>query len=365
VHNLAQRNYRRILIIKPSSFGDVLHALPVLNGLRTRFPHAKISWLVSTACAGLLEGHPALDDIILFDRKRFGRIGRNLRVTMEFLEFIQSLRRKQFDLVIDLQGLFRSGFFAWISGASVRIGFASAREFAWLFYNHRLRPEHPDIHAVHQNYLAGQILGFDNLPIRFDIHVQQAAREEARVILEQNGIQPNESFVLLAPTTRWETKIWPAEYFAAVGRWIQEQYQLPVVVTGGPDEKDITSNVAKQIGGLAVDVAGKINIPQLTALVESARLIITNDSGPMHLAAALNTPLIAIYGPTNPQRTGPFGHEQAVLRLNLPCSPCYIRKTAQCPYQHRCMKDLTPEMVIEKVNELLSNGVPSCAPTHG
>src|SRR5258707_5199126 len=126
-----------ILIIKPSAIGDVVHALPVLSLIKRKWPTAKVSWLVTPACAGLLEGHPLLDEVILFDRKRLGHVWRSLRRALELRRFTRSLRQRQFDLVIDLQGLFRSGCLARKTGANVRVGFPTARAMAWRFYTHR------------------------------------------------------------------------------------------------------------------------------------------------------------------------------------------------------------------------------------
>ena len=172
----AHSEFRRILIIKPSSFGDVIHAMPVLHGLRSRFPHARISWLVANSCAGLLEGHPDLDEVIRFDRKRYGRIGRSLGPTIEFVRFLSGLRRRSFDLVLDLQGLFRSAFLTLAAGARVTLGFANAREFAPLFYTRRIPVPDPDMHAVDRNYLFARTLGFGDLPVAFNLPVRPRGR---------------------------------------------------------------------------------------------------------------------------------------------------------------------------------------------
>ena len=191
--SLDHRQFRRILIIKPSSLGDVVHALPVLHGLRQRYPHARISWLISTSCMGLIEGHPELDEIIPFDRRRYGKVGRSWSVTREFTRFALDLRARQFDLVLDLQGLFRSGFFAWISGAGVRMGFTSTREFGWIFHSHRVYVPPRDMHAVDINYLFAQRLGFAETPIRFDLPIQEQARVAvAAHARPEEGVRPGQ-----------------------------------------------------------------------------------------------------------------------------------------------------------------------------
>jgi len=353
--DLSDREFKRILIIKPSSFGDVIHALPVLNGLRNRYPTAHISWMVSHSCAGLLEGHHALDEVIRFDRKRYGRIGRNFGITVEFIRFIKSLRARKFNLVVDLQGLFRSGFLSYACGADVRMGFATSREFEWVFYTHRVAPPRGDMHAVDRNYLFGRRLGFADVPISFDLPVGDDARVRAIRILQESGIKSGEEYALIGPGTRWETKIWPAEYFGEVAGGIKSRHGLHVVLVGMQNESAIAEAVAELAGVDVINLAGKTKLPELIALVEGARVVVMHDSGPMHLAMALGKPMVALYGPTNPQRTGPYGGDGSVVRLDLPCSPCYIRKLQDCPYNHRCMRELKPKMVLEKVSYLMTH----------
>lgn len=359
MRDLSQRDYRRILIIKPSSFGDVIHTLPVLNGLGHKFPRAKISWLVSTSCAGLLEGHPALDEVIRFDRKRYGRIGRSFRITLEFAAFVRDLRARRFDLVLDLQGLFRSGFMSMASGAATRVGFASARELAWLFYTHRINVGDQEMHATDRYYLFARSLGFADVPITFNLPVRASARAAVEATLTREGIAPGEPYVLMAPGTRWETKRWPAEHFAAVARRIQSEHGLPIVLTGMPDEAEIAGRVAELAGGRMVDLTGKTGLAEVIALVAGATIVLMHDSGPMHLATALGKPMVAIYGPTSPQRTGPYRRAETIARLDLPCSPCYLKRLADCPHGHRCMHDLLPDAVYANVARALATGVAS------
>lgn len=351
--DLVKREFRRILIIKPSSFGDVIHALPVLNGLRHRYPAARISWLVANSCAGLLEGHPALDEIIRFDRKRYGHLGRSFRVTVEFMDFVHALRARKFDLVLDLQGLFRSGFLALASGAAVRLGFGSAREFAWMFYTHRVDIRRRNMHAVDRNYLFARLLGFADVPIEFHLPIRPEARAGAARLLRTAGLAPGTPYALMAPGTRWETKLWPAGHFAETARHIRAEHGLHIVLAGAPDEVELAEHVASLIGEGVTSLAGRTTPTELTALVDGAALVVMHDSGPMHLASALGKPMVAIYGPTSPLRTGPYGREDAIARLILPCSPCYLKRVADCPHQHRCLRELTPDMIATRVDRLL------------
>ncbi|HPD31739.1 MAG TPA: lipopolysaccharide heptosyltransferase I [Phycisphaerae bacterium] len=355
--DLAAREYRRILIIKPSSFGDVIHAMPVLHGLRTRFPRARISWLVAHSCAGLLEGHPDLDEVIRFDRKRYGRIGKGLTPTIEFVRFLGDLHRRSFDLVLDLQGLFRSAFLTLAAGAQVTLGFANAREFAPLFYGRRITVPDPEMHAVDRNYLFSRALGFADLPVSFNMPVRSEAAAAVATVLADHGIARGHPYALMGPGTRWETKRWPAEAFAEVARRVRAELGLPVVLIGMEDEAGVAWQVEQAAGEGIVNLAGRTKLPELIALVAGAALCVMHDSGPMHLATALDRPMVAIYGPTSPRRTGPYRRPEAIVRLDLPCSPCYIKRVADCPYDHRCMRKLPPDTLMDRLRLSYPPGV--------
>lgn len=364
--SLAGRNFQRILIVKPSSLGDIIHALPVLHGLRRRFPDAAIDWLVATAFAPLIDAHPDLDHVVLFDRERFSRLGRSLAPTLEFIDFLRDFRARAYDLAIDLQGLFRSGFLALATGAPVRLGFAAARECAWLFYTHRIRDPAPrpsgtesrtpppDLHAVDRNGLVGRLLGFDSTPMRFDLAVTDAERAAAARILTAAGMDPDRPFIALWPGARWETKRWPPEKFAAVVDRLAASVQHPAALMGDPTERSLCEAVARRAAAGPAVLAGRSSIRQAVALLERAALVVTHDSAPMHIAAALDRPLVAILGPTNPRRTGPYGRPDAVVQSDIPCAPCYLKRLADCPHEHRCMADLDVADVVRKAEETLA-----------
>jgi len=348
---------RRILIIKPSSAGDIVHALPVLHGLRVRWPSARIAWLVAVPFADLLRGHPELDELILFDRHRFGRIGRSVPVSVEFVRFLQALRARRFEMVIDLQGLFRSAFLAMATGAGTRIGFADARELGWVFYTHRIAPPQEEIHAAERNYRLSRLLGFGHVPMQFVLPVDPAVRSSAQRLMEQAGVPAGRAYAVLAPAARWETKLWAPERFAAVARHLHQRYGLVVMLVGAGRDRPIADAIGAMTGPATVNLAGRTTLAEMVALLENASVVITNDSGPMHMAAALGRPLVAVYGPTSPIRTGPYNRPGSVVRAGLPCSPCYIRKLSRCPHGHACMSRITVEDVLTVVaSELAGAG---------
>jgi len=351
--SLAGRTFERILIVKPSSLGDIVHALPVLHGLRARYPKAAIDWLVASPFAPLLEGHPKLDRLILFDRKRFSRIGRSLKIAVEFQRFVRGLRASRYDLVIDLQGLFRTGFLSRASGARVRIGFRNAREGAWAFYTHRIRFDDLDTHAVDRNYAVAKLLDFDDLPVDFAFAIPNSLRLEASGMLSSMGMLEGRRMVAVVPGARWDTKVWAPERFAETIDAVQLSDRVRCVLIGGRDEVDLCDRITRSCRSQPVNLAGRTSVPQLAAVVGLADVVLCHDSAAMHLAVALGRPLVCLIGPTNPSRTGPYRRPGDVVRLDIPCAPCYLRKRSQCPHDHRCMKDLGADLVISAVERRL------------
>lgn len=340
MNHLAEREFQRILLIKPSSPGDIIHALPVLRGLRRRFPQAHIAWLVATPFVNMLEAEPALNEIIPFDRKHFGRLLRAWKPTSDFLRFVGDLRKKKFDLVIDLQGLFRSGFMARATGAGVRIGFQAAREMAWVFYTDRAPRDDADRHAADRNLDCAALVGVNRSHPDLRLSYSQQDAASARDLVRES-LGGDQRIIVMATSTRWETKTWPAERFGELAATLQKQSGLRTLLVGGPSDTGDAQRAANAALGSAVNVCGRTTLRQLAALIDRASLVVTADSTPMHLAAAHGRPLVALFGPTNPTRTGPYDRLRDVERLDLSCSPCYFRKLRQCPHAHKCMQDLS------------------------
>ncbi|MCH7808169.1 MAG: lipopolysaccharide heptosyltransferase II [Planctomycetes bacterium] len=351
--DLARRSFDRILLVKPSSLGDVVHALPVLHGLRTRYPNARIDWLCATPFVGLLQDHPDLNEVVPFDRSRFGRLGRSFRVTRDFLRFVGDLRSRAYDLVIDLQGLFRSGFLSRATGAPTRLGFVDAREGAPWFYNHRIAVDGPDTHAVDRNYKVARLLGFADVPVSFNLALSEAVRAEASERLRRLGLTSSDRVVAIVPGARWETKVWYPHRFAETIDELQAADDVRCVLLGGPDEIALCEKIAGACRSTPLNLGGKTTLRQLAATLGLADCVLCHDSGAMHVAVALDRPLVCLIGPTNPRRTGPYGRGDAVLQVQLDCSPCYYRRLEQCPHDHRCMRELDSPTVASAVRRAL------------
>lgn len=361
-------NPERILIIKPSSLGDIVHALPVLVGLRAAHPTAHIAWLAGNAFAPLLDGHPLLDEVIRFDRRRYGRMLQSPRILAEFVRFVWGLRRRRFDLVIDLQGLVRSGFLAWASGVRRRVGFAAAREFAWLFYTQRVRTPASgpaDCHAVDRNLAVGRSLGLPLDTPRFPLGLRADELAAARSLLADAAGRPLDHFIAVIPGARWASKRWPVARLAALCTRLHAEGWPPCVLLGAPDDRTFAQELIAAGAGPVVDLVGRTSLRALSAALALADLVICHDSGPMHIAAALGKPLVALFGPTNPARTGPYGATARIVMRPLACAPCYRRT---CPLGHHdCLAGLDVDTVLGHVREawvvVTAAGAVNSAPT--
>jgi lipopolysaccharide heptosyltransferase I len=315
----------RILIVKPSSLGDVVHALPTVNLIRRKYPQAHISWLVNDTLTSLLQHCPIIDEIIPFERRRFG----SLTQLPRFGSFLTTLHKRRFDIVIDLQGLFRSGIIAWATRAPRRIGLSDAREGARLFYSEVVKV--PRAHAVDRYLLAARHLGCDSTPVEFPLGVSKSVTREGLIAVN--------------PSARWSTKLWGDDKFAELIR------RLPadrVILTGSATEREQIDKIAQGRRNLA----GQTDLFQLAELYCRCQVVITNDSGPMHLAAAVGTPVVAIFGATDPALTGPYGKQHVVLRAGVPCSPCFKDSCANRVHME-CMKLITVEQVLEAAKAFL------------
>jgi lipopolysaccharide heptosyltransferase I len=373
--DIRQADFSRILLIKPSAVGDVVHTLPVLEKLRRRYPAARIDWLLTPENAQLIRGHPALSNILLFARREFSQAGRRLSATASMLHLIGEIRAAHYQLVIDLHGQLRSGLFAIASEAPVRIGFdrpirrtagtfqgrplgniprhgwAGAREGSWLAYTHRIPIPTLNVHAVDRYLWVGNLLGFDNDPPVFNLPVSPEAEARISTHLAAHAT-PGRRLAILAPGTMWETKHWTPQGFAGVARGLAETGFIPIFI-GSKSEQPLNRAIHAQAPG-STDFTGQTSLADAVALIRRAALVVSNDSGLMHIAAALGKPTVSIFGPTNPAQVGPYGQPASVVRLDLPCSPCNYRRLIQCPNNHACMRDLTVEMVMARIREVLT-----------
>lgn len=336
----------KILILKPSSLGDVIHALPVARLLRKHFTHAEIHWWLNRELVPLLEHDPDIALVIPFDRKRWGKPSG----WPSAFEAIRGMRQQRYDWVIDLQGLARSAVVGWFASGVKTVGLEDHREGAPAFYDHSVPRPSPQAHAVDWNLAVLQALevpvhfNFDWLPIKPD----------AQTVVDAIWPHHGGTWVGLQPGARWLNKRWPAESYAEVANGLlSADPNLRIAVFGGASDRPLGELITRNGGTRCIDLTGRLTLPSMVAWLRRCALLITNDTGPMHAAAALGTPLVAIFGPTDPAHTGPYGQSESVLRLELPCSPC---QTPTCHFQEpmACLRRLSVAQVLAAAQRRLS-----------
>lgn len=347
-----------ILIVKTSAIGDVIHTLPVLNALRRKYPEARIDWLVEEAAADLVVGHPALDNVLVLRRKAWVRDlkqGRVLAVCQGFADFVKRLRATEYDLLIDFQGLLKSGVSVWLARAKRKVGFGRGMEHAegsYLFLNETVSPVSMDLHAVIRGLLLLKAIGIENEEVVYDLPIGNEQRGKISQLLEAEGVDPARPLVVINPMTTWKTKHWKNERFAQVADQLLDR-GMNVVFSGGPQDVGAIEGIRAAMIGKAASLAGRTTLKDLAALYERVAVLITTDTGPMHLAAAVRTPVVALFGPTAPWRTGPFGSGHTILRAEIACSPCFKRF---CNRNHECMEQITVDQVVQAAQTVLGTG---------
>ncbi len=294
-------NCQNILIIKMSSLGDVIHALPTLYALRKHFPRAQITWAVHPAFSALLPGKPWVDEIYPIDRKRIKKIS-------YLTQLHRDLSSRHFDLVIDLQMIAKSALVAALSGGKKKIGYQDAREGSFLA-SKPIKGAHWDGHIIEQLLDVAEYLGCDISEIEFPICEHEEEKIRVKKMLSRSGV--SDTYVVLVPGTRGEYKKWPIEYWGELAARLAER-KIFTVISGAPSEADMGKAIRElSPTSYTVDFIGKTNLPELAALDEMASLHISCDTGPLHIANAVKTPIIALFGPTLPDRSGPFGNPNA------------------------------------------------------
>lgn len=327
----------KILILKPSSLGDVVQALPVLRLLKRRFPKGQIHWWIDRGLAPLLENDPDLTGVIPFDRRQF----HTLRGWSHTWQSIRAMRANRFDWVIDLQGLARSAVVAWLAKGAFSIGVNTNRECARGFYDRTINRPSANSHAVDW-YLAALRAMDVPVDLNFDWLPQQASQAEAFV---KKWPQDGSRWIAIAPGARWENKRWPVEHFAeTIRRLLSQDTRLSVAILGSRDDMARGAALASVDAARCLDLTGQTTLPEMIEWLRRSDVLISNDTGTMHVAAALQKPVVALFGPTDSAQTGPYGQQQQALRIDLPCAPCM---KGRCSYELplECLRGITPSRV--------------------
>ncbi|PKN35567.1 MAG: lipopolysaccharide heptosyltransferase II [Deltaproteobacteria bacterium HGW-Deltaproteobacteria-19] len=337
-----------ILLVKLSSIGDVVHTLPSLAALRNRYPEAHITWVVEEESLDIIQGNPKIDRILVSGRKRWARRlkeGRDIGETLgEIRRFLRELRDRPYDVVIDFMGLLKSAILVFASRGRQKLGYDSMQEMSALFYNEKI-PEDMGKHAVDRYLDFARHLGAQPAEPEFYLYIPEESRIRAEALLRDGGVDPESPFAVLSPMSyAGETRLWEDDRFAALGDRIRQELGWPTVITGHESGGRI-GRIAAAMGTKALNLENRTTLKELAHLYHRAAVVVTPDSGPMHIAAAVGTPVVALFGASDPARTGPYGKIHTVIRADLPCSPCF-KKTCDT---RQCMKDISVNMVLDAV----------------
>ncbi len=320
--------------------GDIIHALPVLATLRKHYPEEEITWIVKNKFSDLLAGNPDLTDVIPFDNNNF-------------LQLINTLRKKKFDVALDLQGLFRSGILTFFSKASNRIGFSkiNSRELSHIFYNHKVTPPQKAVHVVDKNLSLLEPLGISEFTYDFKIPISTQDLRFANEFFTLRKLVPKrDKIIMLNPGAGWPTKRWFSEKFIRLADKLMKysNANAKVIMSWGPQEKDLIENI-KSNENNRITIMPQSTITQLGAIIKSCDLFVGSDTGPTHLAAALEVPVVGLYGPSDPKRNGPYGTKNIIIQKDIPCASCWKRECDKID----CMKNISVDEVFEACVKLL------------
>lgn len=331
---------KKILIVLHGSIGDVTRALPLVTLLRAGFPQAHLAWAVEPPSLPLVQNYPAVDEVILFDRPRWWA---------DFAPFLKRVRSGGFDLVLDLQRHFKSGFISRWSGAPHRVGFnrRDGKEFNWLFNNHFIPAFGEEISKLDHYLKFTEYLGVGTKPVAWNFKL--SADEQTAVDRQLAGVK--RSFAVLFVGSRWESKQWFPAQVAGCGKIIDERCGLDVVLLGAKGEEPLAAEAISGAGFSATNLVGRTTLREAIGIITRARVAVGPDTGLMHIAAAVGTPVVSLWGATSPGRTGPYGFGDLIIQGRAACVPCYRR---HCPIGRICMQSISVEEIAGKITQALS-----------
>ncbi|MBW2237648.1 MAG: lipopolysaccharide heptosyltransferase II [Deltaproteobacteria bacterium] len=343
-----------ILIVKLSAIGDVIHTLPALNAIRSHFPDAHITWLVEEAAASLVEGHEALDHVLVSKRKRWMRgLGSSLffSTISETYRFIKALRDTYYDMILDFQALLKSGVLIGLARGQRKIGFGKGlehMEHSYIFLNERIPAVDMEIHALSRGMMFIEALGIPSNTVEYKLPVSSHDHEKVDDLMRRYGLLGAKTLIAINPVAKWETKLWANKKFSQLADMFIHRYDAKIVFTGGPDDRPTIQDIMAAMKGHAANLAGHTTLKMLAALYEKMVFVVSTDTGPMHMAAAVGTSVVALFGPTAPWRTGPFGSIHQIVRAELDCAPCFKRECKTID----CMEQISVQQVIDAIHKL-------------
>jgi lipopolysaccharide heptosyltransferase II len=328
-----------VLIVLHGSIGDVVRGIPLANLLKRHRPALKVAWSVEPPAAPLLQAHPAIDDVITFDRYHWARVG---------VGYLKDLSKRKFDLVLDLQRHFKSGLIGWCTRAPVRVGFgrSDAKEGNWLFNTHHVPARKPGQSKLSMYLEFGAMLGIPTDPIEWRLSLRP--NENDRVAMLLSGIQS--PFAAFFVGSRWPSKRWTPEATAMLIDLVRDGWGLKTVLLGGEFDTDTAERIASLSRKGIWNLAGRTSLRDLIGILERSVFSLGPDTGTMHLSAAVGTPVVSLWAPSDPEWSGPFGNEDLIVRSPVACGPCMSRI---CGRATSCMAEISPDQVMIKIERVL------------
>lgn len=337
---LAGVDPKKILLVLHGSIGDVTRALPLANLIDYRFPNAKLTWSIEPPSLPLVEHHPAVDEVILFERAQWWR---------QLVPFLRRIRAGRFDLVLDLQRHLKSGIISRWCGAPHRLGFhrVDSKEFNWIFNNCHLPILGNGLSKLNHYLKFAEYLGIGSAPVEWKLSLTEA--EEAMV--DRHLGQISGGFATFFVGSRWESKNWFSWQITSCAEIVQQRHGLSVVLLGSKDDAAVAREAEISCRRGILNLVGRTSLREAIGIIARAAVAVGPDTGLMHIAAAVRTPVVSLWGATDPSRTGPHGGEDFVIRGKADCSPCYLRR---CPIGRVCMRSIEIGDIMAKVDQALS-----------
>ena len=346
-----------ILIVKLSAIGDVIHTLPASNALRKAYPEARITWLVEEAAYDLVKDHPALDRVLVSKRKRWLKELQSplfLNAVKEIYGFIKELRDTHYDMILDFQALLKSGILIALSRGKRKIGFGKGlehMEHSYLFLNERLPAVSMEHHALSRGLMMLNAIGIATPQVEYKLAVSDHDHQKVDNLLRRYGLVNPGRFVVVNPVAKWESKLWSIRKFSQLADRIITEYDARVVFTGSLEDRQTIQQIKAGMTKPAINLAGETTLKMLAALYAKADVVISTDTGPMHLAVAMGTTVVALFGPTAFWRTGPYGSGHQIVTAGQACAPCFKR---HCPTID-CMDLISVGQVFDAVSKIMGD----------
>ncbi len=353
---------KRVLIIKPSSLGDVVHTLPVAHAIKRHYPSCYLGWVVQDPLRAVIDNDPSIDEVIPISipstsDPNAGK-GAFLKAFKATLTTIWELRREfrsnPYDVVLDLHASFRSGLLSLANPDGLRVGFADAKELNTWFQHKTITPDPARPHAVDRNTMFADFLSCPTQPQDYRIVTSPEARAKVEAFLKVVGVLEQDRIVYANPAARWASKFWTVEAWAELADQLIAREGVQVVFGGSAQDLPYINEIAVRMNKRGLTGAGILTLAEAIALIQRADVYVGVDSGPMHIAAFAGTPVVALFGPTEPEKVGPHGEGHCIItREDLDCLGCRKR---QCS-DRQCLEDLTPKSVFEAVMKLLERKI--------